>query len=196
MGLRPEFENVRSSIQHRVPPPDIERVVADVRSGGDSTCFPLLGWVLGVDFLQGASDQSGSCSWTCFGTSTLWSESSIWKLCWCIRPTRHVQDHLLLLQEARSRHMIADSRKRQNANSRRQSDTAHLAAPPETPTESETYQSPYSIGLWSITSMILGALPRPTQIVLPHDSGSRFKGWIRLVISFPPLLQLPLTLTT
>ena len=43
-------------------------------------------------------------------------------------------------------HMIADSRKRQNANSRRQSDTAHLAAPPETPTESETYQSPYSIG--------------------------------------------------
>ena len=33
-------------------------------------------------------------------------------------------------------HMIADSRKRQNANSRRQSDTAHLAAPPETPTES------------------------------------------------------------
>lgn len=50
MGLRPEFENVRSSIQHRVPPPDIERVVADVRSGGDSTCFPLLGWVLGVDF--------------------------------------------------------------------------------------------------------------------------------------------------
>ncbi|KAL5798440.1 hypothetical protein ACOSQ2_003260 [Xanthoceras sorbifolium] len=116
MGLRPEFENVRSSIQHRVPPPDIERVVADVRSGGDSTCFPLL-------------------------------ESSIWKLCWCIRPTRHVQDHLLLWQEARSRHMIADSRKRQNANSRRQSDTAHLAAPPETPTESETYQSPYSIGL-------------------------------------------------
>lgn len=40
-------------------------------------------------------------------------------------------------------HMIADSRKRQNANSRRQSDTAHLAALPETPTESETYQSPY-----------------------------------------------------
>lgn len=51
MGLRPEFENVRSSIQHRVPPPDIERVVADVRSGGDPTCFPLLGWVLGVDFI-------------------------------------------------------------------------------------------------------------------------------------------------
>lgn len=43
-------------------------------------------------------------------------------------------------------HMIADSRKRQNANSRRQSDTAHLAAPPETPTESETSQSPYVIG--------------------------------------------------
>lgn len=43
-------------------------------------------------------------------------------------------------------HMIADSRKRQNANSRRQSDTAHLAALPETPTESETFQSPYSIG--------------------------------------------------
>ena len=56
-------------------------------------------------------------------------------------------------------HMIADSRKRQNANSRRQSDTAHLAAPPGTPTESETFQSP---GLRSITSMILGALPRPT----------------------------------
>ena len=49
MGLRPEFENVRSSIQHRVRPPDIERVIADVRSGGYSTCFPLLGWVLGVD---------------------------------------------------------------------------------------------------------------------------------------------------
>lgn len=43
-------------------------------------------------------------------------------------------------------HMIADSHKRQNANSRRQSDMAHLAAPPETPTESETSQSPYSIG--------------------------------------------------
>ncbi|KAK8491951.1 hypothetical protein V6N13_034959 [Hibiscus sabdariffa] len=42
--------------------------------------------------------------------------------------------------------MIADSRKRQNANSRRQSDTAHLAALPETPTESETFQSPYRIG--------------------------------------------------
>lgn len=42
--------------------------------------------------------------------------------------------------------MIADSHKRQNANSRRQSDMAHLAAPPETPTESETSQSPDSIG--------------------------------------------------
>lgn len=42
--------------------------------------------------------------------------------------------------------MIADSRKRQNANSRRQSDTAPLAAPPGAPTESETFQSPYSIG--------------------------------------------------
>ena len=41
----------------------------------------------------------------------------------------------------------------------------------------------------SIASMILGALPRPTQIVLPHDSGSRFRGWIRLVISLPPLQQ-------
>lgn len=47
-------------------------------------------------------------------------------------------------------HMIADSRKRQNANSRRQSDTAHLAAPPETPTESETYQSSYSKCLYSL----------------------------------------------
>ncbi|KAK8652181.1 hypothetical protein V6N13_061203 [Hibiscus sabdariffa] len=42
--------------------------------------------------------------------------------------------------------MIADSRKQQNANSRRQSDTAHLAALPEMPTESETFQSPYRIG--------------------------------------------------
>lgn len=80
---------------------------------------------------------------TCFGTSTLWSESSIWKLCWCIRPTKHVQDCHYCKKPG---HMIADSRKRQNANSRRQSDTAHLAALPETPTESETFQSPYSIG--------------------------------------------------
>lgn len=82
---------------------------------------------------------------TCFGASTLWSESLIWKLCWCIRPTKHVQDHLPHYCK-KPGHMIADSRKRQNANSRRQSDTAHLAALPETPTESETFQSPYSIG--------------------------------------------------
>ena len=31
---------------------------------------------------------------SCFGTSTLWSESSIWKLRWCIRPTRHAWDIL------------------------------------------------------------------------------------------------------
>lgn len=31
MGLRPEFENLRSSIQHRVTPPDIERALSDVR---------------------------------------------------------------------------------------------------------------------------------------------------------------------
>lgn len=80
---------------------------------------------------------------TCFGTSTLWSESSIWKFCWCIRPTKHVQDCHYCKKPG---HMIADSRKRQNANSRRQSDTAHLAALPETPTESETFQSPYRIG--------------------------------------------------
>lgn len=42
-------------------------------------------------------------------------------------------------------HMIADSRKRQNANS---STVRHSSSccSPETPTESETYQSPYSIG--------------------------------------------------
>ena len=34
MGLRHEFKNVRSSIQHQVFPPDIERTVADVRSEG------------------------------------------------------------------------------------------------------------------------------------------------------------------
>lgn len=47
-----------------------------------------------------------------------------------------------------SNSVVTDSRKRcyQYANSRRQSDTAHLADPPETPTESETSQSPYSIG--------------------------------------------------
>lgn len=48
MGLRPEFENVRSSIQHRVPPPDIERAVADVRSE-ETRLAP--GWVLGVDLI-------------------------------------------------------------------------------------------------------------------------------------------------
>lgn len=143
MGLRPEFENVRSSIQHRVPPPDIERVVADVRSGGDSTCFPLLGWVLGVDFIllrvlqinqvlaaehasghrpYGQNLQSGS-----FALLVHQANETCPRCYYCKKPG----------------HMIADSRKRQNANSRRQSDTAHLAAPPETPTESETYQSPY-----------------------------------------------------
>ena len=51
MGLRPEFENVRSSIQHRVPLPDIERAVADVRSE-ETRLEPLyLGWVLGVDLI-------------------------------------------------------------------------------------------------------------------------------------------------
>lgn len=104
MGLRPEFENVRSSIQHRVTPPDIERVVADVRSGGDSTCFPLLGWVLGVDLILlrvlqinqvlGAEHASGHRP---YGQNL---QSGKAKLCWCIRPTRHVQQ--LQLQEARS----------------------------------------------------------------------------------------------
>jgi hypothetical protein len=97
----------------------------------------------GPSYIISGCFRSGSCGWTCFGTSTLWSESSIWKRRWCIRPTRHVQDRHYCKKPG---HMIADSRKRQNANSRRQSDTAHLAAPPGTPTESETFQSPYSIG--------------------------------------------------
>lgn len=44
MGLRPEFENVRSSIQHRVPLPG-SSCWCEIR--GDSTLAPLLGWVWG-----------------------------------------------------------------------------------------------------------------------------------------------------
>lgn len=132
MGLRPEFENVRSSIQHRVPPPDIERAVADVRSEETRLALQTGGR---SSITQGASDQvlaaehasghrpygqnlqSGSSA----GASGQRDMSKI--IChYCKKPG----------------HMIADSRKRQNANSHRQSDTAHLAAPPETPTESET----------------------------------------------------------
>jgi len=40
MGLRPEFNNLRSSIQHRVLTPDIDRAVADVRS--EETQLPSL----------------------------------------------------------------------------------------------------------------------------------------------------------
>nr|XP_048322176.1 DNA polymerase-like [Ziziphus jujuba var. spinosa] len=43
MGLRPKFKNVISLIQHRVPPPDIERSVADVRS--EETRLAPLYWV-------------------------------------------------------------------------------------------------------------------------------------------------------
>ena len=102
MGLRPEFENVRSSIQHRVPPPDIERAVADVRSE-ETRLYPLY-WVgcWGSILYYAGCFRSGSCGWTCFGTSTLWSESEIWKLRWCIRPTRHVQDHMPCKKQAGS----------------------------------------------------------------------------------------------
>ena len=40
MGLRPEFNNLRSSIQHRGLTPDIDRAVADVRS--EETQLPSL----------------------------------------------------------------------------------------------------------------------------------------------------------
>ena len=55
MGLRPEFENVRSSIQHRVPPPDIERAVADVRS--EETRLSPLYQVLAAEHASGASKK-------------------------------------------------------------------------------------------------------------------------------------------
>ena len=64
-----------------------------------------------------------------------------------------------LLQEAGS-HDCRLSRKRQNANSLQQSDTAHLAAPPETPTESETSQSPYSI--WPLQRYFYDLKSTPT----------------------------------
>ena len=87
--------------------------------------------------------------------------------------------------------MIVDSHKRQNANSRQQSNTTHLDAPPETPIESETYQSPYSIGPLQHYFYDLRSTPTlDTDSFTPRQRKQR----LCLVISLP--LLLPPTLTT
>ncbi|KAK8692182.1 hypothetical protein V6N13_075657 [Hibiscus sabdariffa] len=95
--------------------------------------------------------------------------------------------------------MIADSRKRQNANSRRQSDTAHLAALPETPTESETFQSPYRIGPLKHYFYDLRSTPTPdTDSFTPTTAEADSE--VESVLSYLFLLcnryLLPLMLTT
>lgn len=92
--------------------------------------------------------------------------------------------------------MIADSRKRQNANSRRQSDTAHLAAPPETPTESETSQSPYSIGPLQHYFYDLKSTPTPDTESFTPEADSEVESVLSYLFLLCYRYLLPLTLTT
>lgn len=193
MGLRPEFENVRSSIQHRVPPPDIERVVADVRSGGDSTCFPLLGWVLGVDFrllrvlqinqVLAAEHASGHRPYGKNLQSGSFAGAS----------GQRDMSKMLLLQEARSH----DCRLSQAAECKLSSTVRHSSSCPETPTESETYQSPYSIGPLKHYFYDLRSTPTPdTDSFTPRQRKQiqRLNPSCHIFSSYRYLL--PLTLTT
>ena len=101
--------------------------------------------VLGSFWYYSGCFRPGFCSWTCFGASRPYGQNLQSRSSAGVSGQPNMSK-IICYYCKKSGHIIAYSCKRQNANSHRQLATTHLAAPPEMPTESETYQSPYSIG--------------------------------------------------
>ena len=103
------------------------------------------------------------------GIKALWSESSIWKLCWCIRPIRHVQDHMPLLQGVRSHDCILS----QAAECKLSSTVSHSSSCCSSKDAYWIGDLPIPLLHRAFATLLLRSLPHPTHIVLPHNSGNR-----------------------
>ncbi|KAF3451264.1 hypothetical protein FNV43_RR07359 [Rhamnella rubrinervis] len=126
MGLMPECNNILSSIQHQVPPLDIEREIANVRPKRHDLLPITRLRVGGRSYItQGALDQVLAAKHAFrhrpYGQNLQFGS---------FVGASGQQDMSKIICHARSMpcHMMEKSCKRWNANSHRQSDITHLTA--------------------------------------------------------------------